>query len=283
MRILVTGATGLIGGGVARRLRAGGHAVVGLARSEASAGRLSGAGYAVARGDLADPDSVAAAARAVDAVVHAASPGDADSAARDEAATRAILGALRGTGKRFIYTSGTLVYGATGDAPATEDSPLDPIALVRWRRALEGEVLSAEGVHAVVIRPGWVYGDRGGGAMTMVGAARHVGDGSNRWSTVHVDDLADLYALALERAPAGSVFNGVHGPAVPLVEIARAAAGPGGPVEAWPIEEARRVLRDFADAIALDQVVSGEKAERDLAWRPSRRSIVEELRSYAAN
>ena len=117
MRVLVTGATGLIGGAVARRLKAAGHGVVGLARSEASAGKLAREGFTVMRGDIADPASVASAARVADAVVHAASPNDENAAAHDEMATRAIIEALRGTGKRFAYTSGCLVYGPTGDAP----------------------------------------------------------------------------------------------------------------------------------------------------------------------
>ena len=293
MRVLVTGATGLIGGAVARRLKAGGHEVVGLARSEASAGKLVGGGFSMMPGDLADAASVAAAARAADAVVHAASPSDQNTAAYDEAATRAIIDALRGTGKRFVYTSGCLLYGPTGNTPATEDSPLKPVELVRWRQKLESEILAAaaEGVHPIVIRPGWVYGNWGGAAMMMYGAAkehgvaRYVGNGHNRWTTVHADDLADLYVLSLERAPAGSIFNGVHGAATPLVEIARAAseaASAAGRVEAWPLDEARQTLWAFADAIACDQVISGEKAERKLGWHPSQRSIVDELHSYAS-
>ncbi|WP_233804750.1 NAD-dependent epimerase/dehydratase family protein [Paraburkholderia sp. HP33-1] len=293
MRVLVTGATGLIGGAVARRLMAGGHEVVGLARSEMSASKLTGEGFAVTQGDLADSASVASAARAVDAVIHAASPNDQNTAAYDKAATRSIIEALRGTGKRFVYTSGCLIYGSTGDTPATEDSPLNPVELVRWRQELEDEVLAAAtaGVHPSVIRPGWVYGNWGGATMMMYGTAkeygvaRFVGDGRNRWSTVHADDLADLYAFSLERAPVSSVFNGVHGTATPLIEIARAAseaAGAEGRVEAWPLDEARQSLGAFADAITCDQVVSGEKAKRELDWRPSRRSIVEELRSYAS-
>lgn len=121
------------------------------------------------------------------------------------------------------------------------------------------------------------------GSAKEHGAARHVGDGQNRWTTVHADDLADLYLLALERAPAAAIFNGAHGAAVSLVAIARAAsegAGADGRVAEWPLDEARQALGGFADAIACDQVISGARAQRDLGWSPSRHSIIDELRSY---
>lgn len=292
MRILVTGATGLIGSAVARRLKTSGHEVTGLARSNETEGKLAADDFEVARGDLADPQSVAKAARDADAIVHAASPNDQNTTSYDEASTRAILAAIRGAGKRFVYTSGCLLYGSTGNTPATEESRLDPVDLVRWRVNLEQEVLAAakDGVHPIIVRPGWVYGNWGGAAMMMYGsakehgAAQYIGDGQNRWSTVHADDLAELYALAIERANPSTIYNGVHGAPTRLIEIARAAseaAGAAGRVAPWPIEEARQALWAFADAIACDQVISGDKAKTELGWHPQRPSIIDELRSYA--
>jgi nucleoside-diphosphate-sugar epimerase len=193
-----------------------------------------------------------------------------------------------------VHTSGVWVLGNTGEKVADEESPLDPTPLAAWRPAVEQQVLTAarQGVRSVVIRPAIVYG-RGGGLVRMLvqsarerGAARYIGMGENRWPLVHVDDLANLYRLALERAPAGSLFIAASGPAIRLREIAEAAsraAGVGGQAEAWPIEEARREMGPLADALALDQQVTGAKAARVLGWTPRAPSLQEELeRTYTA-
>src|SRR5207237_4601172 len=144
-------------------------------------------------------------------------------------------------------------------------------AIVAWRQAVEGRVRAGakRGIRTVVIRPAMVYG-RGGGipagfveSARKEGAARYVGTGENRWPFVHVDDLADLYLLALERAPAGSVLLGVAGPSRAVSEVAAAAsrgAGAGGRTVAWPLEEARQKLGPYADALVLDQQASGRRA-----------------------
>jgi nucleoside-diphosphate-sugar epimerase len=155
---------------------------------------------------------------------------------------------------------------------------------------LEG---AKRGIRSVVIRPAIVYG-RGGGipagfieSARKEGAARYVGTGKNRWPLVHVDDLADLYLLALEKAQPGTLLLGVTGPSRPVSEIAAAAsrgAGAGGRTVATPLEEARKKMGAYADALALDQQASGQRARDLLGWNPRRPDALEDLErgSYAS-
>jgi nucleoside-diphosphate-sugar epimerase len=206
----------------------------------------------------------------------------------DSAAVEAILAALEGTHKPFIYTSGCWVLGNTGDTIADEESPTDPPAIIAWRPALERRILAAaaRGVRSVVIRPANVYG-RGGGLPAMfinlarkTGTAPYIGTGENHCPMVQVDDLADAYARALAKAPAGSLLNAPGGPAFRSKEIAQAisqAAGLGGRTESWSLEAARQVLGPLADALALDLQFSGDKAKRVLGWTPRASSVIEDL------
>ena len=119
------------------------------------------------------------------------------------------------------------------------------------------------------------------------GAAWHVGDGENHWPMVHIDDLAALFVLALERAQPGSVFIASEGEAPKMRDIAAAAsvaAGAGGETRSWPVGEARAALGPFVDALLLDQQASSAKARELLGWRPTRPQALDDLRkgSYAA-
>jgi nucleoside-diphosphate-sugar epimerase len=171
---------------------------------------------------------------------------------------------------------------------------VNPTPLVAQRPAIEQEVLAAQGrgVRAIVIRPALVYG-RGGSIPAMLtksaretGATRYVGDGMNRWPFVDVEDLAQLYVRAVEKAKPGSLYNASHGPSYKVAEVAAAAstgAGANGKTESWPLDEARKVMGPFADALVLDQQVSGEKAKKELGWAPRAGSVLDDLKtgSYA--
>ncbi|HTT64934.1 MAG TPA: SDR family oxidoreductase [Bryobacteraceae bacterium] len=288
MQIFLTGATGYIGSAVADALAKAGYAVVGLARSDDQVRMLAARGLGAHRGDLRDPASLAEGARNADAVVHTALPAAPDAGQVDRAAVEAIIGALSQFNRPFIYTSGCWVLGNTGGRVADEDTPLDPTPLIAWRPAIEQIVLAAasRGVQGIVLRPAMVYG-RGGGLVAAFvrsareqGAARVIGNGENRWTFVHVDDLAGLYVRALQAAAAGTMLFAAHGPAVrvrEVAEVASRAAGAGGQVVTVPIEEARQTMGPFADALALDQQISGERAKRVLGWRPQAPGVLEEL------
>ncbi|GAA3506945.1 NAD-dependent epimerase/dehydratase family protein [Streptomyces showdoensis] len=284
MRVLVLGATGYIGSAVVEQLTRAGHEAIRLVKD---AGRL-GPGVPVRVGDLTDPASLRAAVTDdVDAVLHIAAPTGEE--AVDAAAVAALLQRLRGTGRAFVYTSGVWVLGATGDAAADEEAATDPVGIVGYRPRIERQVLEAaeDDVRAVVIRPGIVYGNGGGipGLMTdwarEHGTGRYVGAVDTRWPMVHVDDLAALYVLTLSRAEEGTLLHGVAHEAVPVAALAAAAdlsAGGPGRAEPWPREPAGQVLgAPFAEALALNQVVSGRRAVDELGWRPERPHPLTEL------
>ena len=291
MRVFLTGATGYIGSVVAERLRAAGHELSALARSEAAEAKLSAAHIRAVKGDFSRPGTVGSAAHVADGTISMATTYD---PTIDGPAIDAILDALAGSNKPFIYTSGIWSHGDTGGKVVDETSPPNPAQLVSWRQAVEDRVLqgASRGIRSVVIRPAIVYG-RGGGipagfidTAQKEGAARFVGSGENRWPFVHVEDLADLYALALEKAAPGTLLLGVSGPSYRVSDVAAAAshgAGAGGKTTAWPLEEARATLGPYADAMALDQQASGKRAEELLGWHPHRPNVLEEMEhgSYA--
>ena len=268
MRVFMTGATGYIGGAIARAAREAGHEVLALARTEMASRHLHSLGYQPVFGDLTDTSTLAASARLADAVIHAAIA-DADGATIDRAATEAIVSALAGSRRPFIYTSGVWVLVPTGSAPADENSPIAPIPLIAWRGPLERALRAAadRGAHTVIVRPGVAYGHAGGipGKIAR-GELPLVGDGEQRWPVVHVDDLAALYLAAAERAHPGAVLHGVGG-VIRLRDLLRAEPF-RAPSHRQAVAVARETLGDFADALALDQDVSADRTRATLGWRP---------------
>jgi nucleoside-diphosphate-sugar epimerase len=93
-----------------------------------------------------------------------------------------------------------------------------------------------------------------------------------RWPLVHSEDLASLYALALEHAAAGSSYIGVSIEALAVGRIARAFAKRLGTRQHEPqIVSADAIvaeLGEWARGYALDQRLCGAKARGELGWRP---------------
>ncbi|GHH28131.1 NAD-dependent epimerase/dehydratase family protein [Lentzea cavernae] len=269
MKVFVTGASGYIGKATQSALLRHGHVVEALARTDASANAVREAGATPVRGGLSDLDVLTAAAGRADAVIHLA---QADSAEADLAAATAMQeGAGEGV---YVHTGGTWVYGDT-DGIADEDAAWNPPPLVAWREDVEKEVLSRG--RSVVIRPGLLYGRENrliDAFFTRpgkeIGAIPHIGDGTNHWSLVHVDDLAELYVVALT-ARAGAVYVGVGGVDPTALEIATAishGAGLDGRTISLSLDDARARMGPIADAFALDQRFTPARAREELGWTP---------------
>ncbi len=289
MNIFLTGATGHIGSAVLRALIPAGHSVTALARSKNKATAVRAAGAEAVVGDIQDLDLVRRLAAGAEAVIATASPGDATSNAVETAFAEAVLDSVR-PNATFLRTSGVWVHGSAPNI--TEETPRNAPPLVAWYDKVDARVLAAAGIRSIVIEPGTVYGN-GIGIPTVVFAGERVGDpaalrlvgpGTQHWTSVHVDDLAELYVLALEKAESGSAYLGVSGQNPTVRELGEAASrrlGLDGRVV--PEEPAALVKRlgGFGEALLLDQQATGEKARRELGWKPSRRSLLEEFAAGA--
>ena len=280
MNIFLTGGTGFIGSAVLRQLLAQGHAVTALVRSEASADKVRGEGATPVLGDLTDSGWLADQLRGTDGAIHTASPGDETSAEVDAAVATAAVRAFAGTQKPYLHTGGLWVYG--NGVGLTEQSPLDPPALTAWRPQVEAIALDSDLVASVVV-PAVVYGYGQGlpnlisqAPRTADGALTLIGDGSQHWGTVHVDDLAALYLLVLQ---AGRRVGSVVGVTADHPTVRELAEATGSAVAPESAEATRARLGEaFADALLLDQQFDNGYA-LSLGWQPSAPTLAEELRS----
>ena len=280
MRVFLTGGSGYLGAPLTAALVGAGHRVAALARSETAARVLAGLGAEPVAGDLRQPAPFAREAARCEAFVHLAQDLGPERYETDARLIDALVDLEGGASRlrHLIYTSTLFVLGEVVGEPASEDTEPDPPVFLAPRAAVERRVLAAggPGLAATVIRPGMVYGGGEGGSVSELfrsaverGAAHYVGDGGNRWSLVHRSDLARLY-LAVLAARAPGLVHAVDARPLPVVEVARAAsraAGRGGAVAAIPLEEARRELGTFADALALDQPAVTLRAD-ELRWEP---------------
>ncbi|MBD3943170.1 NAD-dependent epimerase/dehydratase family protein [Microbacterium sp. NEAU-LLC] len=278
MKILLTGATGYIGSAVLDTLLDAGHDVVAPVRSDQAAAVVAAKGATAVVGDLHDADWLAGILEGTDAAIHAAASDDAErlNTAVADAAERAY----GGTDRRFVLTSGIWEYGA-GSAIHSSDAP-DPVDLVAWRVPIEDRLLASD-VSATVLVPAVVYG-HGKGLLSVIvdaprtadGAVTLVGDGSQRWTWVHVDDLARLYLLVITHRVALGRLIASDGAPVTVREVAEATGRDAAPE---PVEATRvRLGTAFADALLLDQAASGVEA-RELGWTPEHVGVLHELAS----
>jgi nucleoside-diphosphate-sugar epimerase len=287
MKVALTGATGFIGSHVLDELQKYGHEVTALVRGDAQAEVIAARGAIPAVVDLYDRPAVAGLLGDADGAIHTASPGDATSADLDAAVADAAIAALAGSGKPYLQVSGMWIYGAN---PAiTENSAIDAPAMVAWKPPIERRVLGTPDMRAAVIVSSVAYGDGGGGIPGLLLASPRddtgnlimLGTGQQRWSTVHVADLADVFRRVLEDHSARGRYvigNGLTETVAELTEAAAVAAGAPGSVPGSD-QEARERLGDyFAEVLLLDQGTDAPRARAELGWQPSHSSLTDEFR-----
>jgi nucleoside-diphosphate-sugar epimerase len=300
MRVFVTGASGWIGSAVVPELIGAGHQVVGLARSDASAAALSAAGAKVHRGSLDEPDTLRSAAAASDGVIHLAYKHDLSFSGDFHGAAMADRGAievfgevLEGSDRPFVIASGTLGL-APGRVATERDMPdLDPATTSlsggHETRAGNAQItlsLASRGVRSSVVRlPPTNHGDGDNGFMAILvavardkGVSGYVGDGTSRWAAVHRLDSAQLFRLALEAAPAGSVLHAVADEGVTIRAIAEVIGRHLDlPVASISPEDAPEHFGFLASLLAMDCPASSALTRELMGWQPTHPGLIDDL------
>ena len=295
MRIFLTGANGFIGGAVAAALVADGHSVRGLVRDRAKGDAVAAFGVDAVIGSLDDAALLQAEARACDGAVNAANSGH-------RGAVEALIGGLAGSGKPLVHSSGSSIVadkamGEPSDRIFDEATPITPEAERVARVAIDRLVLDARGIRSIVLCNTMIYGHALGAPAQSVqipalvqqakasGVARYIGRGLNRWSNVHIADVAALYALAIAKAPAGSFLYVENGEEA-LGEVVQAIATRFGlpPAQSWPAEEAIAFWGREKAVFSLgsNSRVRGKAAVERLGWAPKYRSITDWIASELA-
>jgi len=281
MKVLVCGATGYLGSHIADAAKARGHQVFGLARSEASARKLRASEIEPVPGDLTDTASLPPLIDTVDAVISIAQV----MLEEEYAAAKVMLERMEGTGKTFIFTSGTGLLSQKTDGNWSEDTfaeddPFVPSKYIGARLETETMVRSFadRGMRAMVVRPPLMWGN--GGCRTIenfyvsaakTGAVCYLGAGLNLYSNVHVEDMAEAFMLALEKGVSGALYHCVSGEEN-YRSIAEAIARHlGVPTRSVSFPDAVEIWDKFTALIAFSVCSRSRspRARRELGWTPS--------------
>lgn len=224
MRILVTGGSGFVGRALLGQLRAEGHAVRALVRSDEAQRSVEAQGAQAVLGDLTEQAALKAACEGVDHVVHLAALVRESGPRRlfyevNVEGTRSLLEAARRAGaRRFVHMSSEAVLldgSPLVDVDETRPIPETPVGPYAWSKALAEKLVSAAdrpGFTCVALRPRWIWGR--GDTTLMPRLLEAVGSGKFAWinggaaltSTCHVRNVCAGIACALAADAPGGVY-----------------------------------------------------------------------------
>jgi len=305
---LVTGATGFVGSAVARALARHGHALRLLARAGSDRRNLAGLDAEVVEGDLLRPDTLAPAVAGCRYVVHVAAdyriwvPDPARMLAANVDGTLTVMRAALAAGvERVVYCSSVAALGLTKDgSPADETTPAHEDAIVgiykKSKYRAEQAVLAMardEPLPVVVVNPSTPIGPRDikptptGRMIADAASGRMPAYVNTGLNVVHVDDVGEGHALALERGRIGEKYI-LGGENMTLAEILAVVAELSGrrppwvrlPLGAvWPVAVASELIargfgvepmvtRDHLRMARKMMFFSSAKAMRELGYRP---------------
>ncbi|QFP76511.1 NAD(P)-dependent oxidoreductase [Deinococcus sp. AJ005] len=261
MRILVTGATGFLGGVTARELARRGHTVTGLGRDMGKGAALQADGISFLRADLRNPADWLPALADADAVLHAAARSTLwgqwdDFVADNITVSREIARACTERGLRLVHISTPSVYNATGlSQRVPESAPIGPhfdSLYARSKFLAELEVTAAH-PEATILRPRGIYGVGDTSIIPRLSRALRSGRlprlvrGEVHTELTHVRNVAHAARLALEGSAPG-IYNVTDGETVPIWAMldaladAMGVARPARYVPARLVENAARVV-----------------------------------------
>ncbi|KQT04523.1 hypothetical protein ASG42_22975 [Rhizobium sp. Leaf391] len=299
MDVLVIGATGYIGSHIARSLRDRGHEVTGFARTDGNIATLHEAGFSAVSGSFDDLPALATLAADFEVVVMAAMP----SFDHELEMMRVLVeSCTRGRTRHLLFTSGTGVLsiesldGRWSQDTFAEDDPFPfparPVRTVRIQTENLVRQASGEGLSTFVIRPALVYGNGGSiqipqifESVRLTGSACYLGHGLNLYSAVHVEDLAEVYCLAIEKGTPGALYHAISGEANYRAIAEAVAKVTGREAKSLSYEAACELWgKLYVDmAIAVNSRSIAKRTIADLGWEPRHIDVIEDIRngSYA--
>ncbi|AYJ85291.1 NAD-dependent epimerase/dehydratase family protein (plasmid) [Sphingomonas paeninsulae] len=287
MRVFMIGATGYIGSHVARKLAANGHEIIGFARSDAAAAKVSAEGYQPFVGDIAATEDLIHVARSADATIFAA-----QLTLEEEYRTiGALIEGYRNSGKTLIMTSGTGVLGQRtkgiwSEDSFAEDDPIDPPRSIAMRVESENLVRAsvAIGVRGIVARPPMVWGDGQSPHIELIvqsvlktGSACYIGTGLNLYSNVNVYDLAKLYSQIVDKGVAGALYHAVGGELNNRCMAEFVGRRLGCETRSITMDEAIELWGKFAAVIVMGASSRSRspRSRAELGWQAERPDIID--------